>query len=300
MNGGVGVRLDPDSSVIAGDYFVSVDPRQDDRSRFREATVRIASTIEPEWLETFFPQSIHKLRTPVYDADRGRVVVKVETRYLDLVLREVVDLNIDKAEAPALLAAALQPLLPEMIEQSEPLSALIARLRFLKLHFPDRDWPTPEGNAWRELLIEACQGKQSREQVQRALVDTLRNRLAYPLDRLLDEHAPEAITVPTGSRINLAYNTDPKQPPVLAVRLQEMFGLPDTPRIAGGRVPVLLHLLGPNFRPVQVTQDLSSFWKNTYAQVRKDLRARYPKQSWPDDPLTADPIRGAKRRRPEG
>jgi ATP-dependent helicase HrpB len=120
----------------------------------------------------------------------------------------------------------------------------------------------------------------------------------YPLDRLLDEHAPEAIEVPTGSHIRLAYNADPTKPPVLAVRLQELFGLAETPRVAGGRVPVLLHLLGPNYRPAQVTQDLASFWKNTYAQVRKDLRAQYPKHSWPDDPLTAPPVRGAKRRRP--
>jgi ATP-dependent helicase HrpB len=103
--------------------------------------------------------------------------------------------------------------------------------------------------------------------------------------------------VPTGSNIRLSYNADPSQPPVLAVRLQELFGLTETPRVAQGRVPVLLHLLGPNYRPVQVTQDLASFWKNTYAQVRKDLRAQYPKHSWPDDPLTASPIRGAKRRR---
>jgi ATP-dependent helicase HrpB len=124
----------------------------------------------------------------------------------------------------------------------------------------------------------------------------VRHRLLYPIDRLLDELAPEAITVPTGSSIKLAYHADPKQPPVLAVRLQEMFGLAETPRAAGGRAPVLLHLLGPNYRPVQVTQDLASFWKNTYAQVRKDLRADYPKHSWPDDPLTAEAIRGAKRR----
>jgi ATP-dependent RNA helicase HrpB len=76
---------------------------------------------------------------------------------------------------------------------------------------------------------------------------------------------------------------------VLAVRLQELFGWTQTPRIAGGRVPVLIHLLGPNYRPVQITEDLASFWATTYFQVRKDLRTRYPKHSWPEDPLTATP-----------
>jgi ATP-dependent helicase HrpB len=85
--------------------------------------------------------------------------------------------------------------------------------------------------------------------------------------------------------------------PVLAVRLQELFGLSQTPGLAGGRAPVLLELLGPNFRPVQVTDDLASFWRNTYEQVRKDMRRRYPKHSWPDDPLTAIPTaRGGRRR----
>ena len=83
---------------------------------------------------------------------------------------------------------------------------------------------------------------------------------------------------------------------MLAVRLQEMFGLTDTPRIAGGRVRVLLHLLAPNYRPEQVTEDLASFWANTYPSIRKELRSRYPRHSWPEDPLTAEAIRGPKKR----
>ena len=84
--------------------------------------------------------------------------------------------------------------------------------------------------------------------------------------------------------------------PVLAARIQELFGLTETPRVGGGRVKVLLHLLAPNFRPQQVTDDLASFWATGYALVRKELRGRYPKHSWPDDPLTAEAVRGARRR----
>ena len=86
------------------------------------------------------------------------------------------------------------------------------------------------------------------------------------------------------------------RPPILAVRIQELFGLAETPRIAGGRVKVLLHLLAPNHRPQQVTDDLASFWATGYAVVRKELRMKYPKHSWPDDPTTAEPIRGPKKR----
>ena len=126
------------------------------------------------------------------------------------------------------------------------------------------------------------------------LAPLLLGRLPYPLDRLLEQHAPPAIEVPTGNRIKLDYAAGAK--PVLAVRLQELFGWTDTPRIAGGRVPVVLHLLGPNYRPVQITEDLRSFWSTTYFQVRKDLRVRYPKHSWPEDPLTAKPEAKGRRR----
>ena len=106
--------------------------------------------------------------------------------------------------------------------------------------------------------------------------------------------APERIEVPSGSHIRIEYEEG--RAPVLAARIQELFGLTETPRVATGRVKVLLHLLAPNHRPQQVTDDLASFWANTYPQVRKELRGRYPKHSWPDDPLTAEAIRGVRRR----
>jgi ATP-dependent helicase HrpB len=154
------------------------------------------------------------------------------------------------------------------------------------------NWPA---FGFEEIFSEMCRGKRSLEEVQRVSpMPILMSRLTYPLDRLLDEHAPTTIQVASGSRIKVQYSMG--QPPVLAVRLQELFGWTDTPRIAGGRVPVVLHLLGPNFRPVQITNDLRSFWARTYFQVRKDLRVRYPKHSWPEDPLSAKPqAKGGRR-----
>ena len=104
---------------------------------------------------------------------------------------------------------------------------------------------------------------------------------------------PNRIGVPSGSRIALAYEVG--RPPVLAVRIQEVFGLRQTPRVAAGRVPVVLHLLAPNMRTQQITDDLESFWANGYPRVRKDLRARYPKHPWPEDPWTAEPTRRTKK-----
>jgi ATP-dependent helicase HrpB len=118
-----------------------------------------------------------------------------------------------------------------------------------------------------------------------------------PWDRraALDELAPTHITVPSGSRIPIDY-TDPDAP-ALAVRLQEVFGMTETPRIAHGAVPITMHLLSPAHRPVQVTRDLASFWRSTYFDVKKDLKGRYPKHSWPDDPLAAVPTNRARPRR---
>ncbi|RRV06226.1 ATP-dependent helicase HrpB [Pseudomonas sp. v388] len=125
------------------------------------------------------------------------------------------------------------------------------------------------------------------------LPSILRGILPWPLPQQLDELAPTHISVPSGSSVKLDYS---ETPPILAVRLQELFGLADTPRIAGGRQVLKLHLLSPARRPVQVTQDLASFWRNTYLDVKKDLKGRYPKHYWPEDPLIAEPTARIKPR----
>lgn len=128
------------------------------------------------------------------------------------------------------------------------------------------------------------------------LHEVLKHRLSFELQSQLDALAPERIKVPSGSMIKLKY-TENGDVPVLAVRLQEVFGLEDTPTVCNRQVKVLMHLLSPGFKPVQITGDLKSFWKNAYFEVRKELRSRYPKHEWPEDPSKAEPIRGVKQRR---
>ncbi|HTN42637.1 MAG TPA: ATP-dependent helicase C-terminal domain-containing protein, partial [Nitrospiria bacterium] len=126
------------------------------------------------------------------------------------------------------------------------------------------------------------------------LLAILRTRLDGKQQRRLEEGAPTHLTVPSGSRLRLEYR--PGESPVLSVKLQEMFGLADTPRVAFGKIPVTLHLLSPARRPIQVTQDLRGFWERTYAEVKKELKGRYPKHPWPDDPWNAPPTARAKPR----
>jgi ATP-dependent helicase HrpB len=111
----------------------------------------------------------------------------------------------------------------------------------------------------------------------------------------LNQLAPKFLQVPSGSQIQIEYKPD-GETPLLSVRLQELFGLLETPRVNSGKISVLIELLSPGYKPVQLTQDLKSFWKNGYFEVRKELKRRYPKHEWPDDPISAEAVRGVKRK----
>lgn len=128
------------------------------------------------------------------------------------------------------------------------------------------------------------------------LTQALWSLLSYEQQQQVERLAPIHIQVPTGSRIRVEYRQGAELP-ILRVRLQECFGLTDTPRVDAGQCPILMELLSPGFKPVQLTQDLRSFWQNTYFEVRKELRRRYPKHSWPDDPLQAEAVRGVAQKR---
>jgi ATP-dependent helicase HrpB len=145
------------------------------------------------------------------------------------------------------------------------------------------------------MLPEICYGLRSLEELRN--VDwllMLQNKIGHARLADIERLAPPELQLANGNRHAIAYEIG--KPPVLAVRIQEMFGVAETPRVAGGRVPVLLHLLGPNYRPQQITADLASFWQNGYPEVKKELRRRYPKHSWPDDPLTTQATRSGLKR----
>jgi ATP-dependent helicase HrpB len=147
---------------------------------------------------------------------------------------------------------------------------------------PDLGLPPLDDEQLKSQLPQACCGCRSFDDLRHNWLPAIQAALSHRGRQAVDREAPERLAVPSGNRIALRY--EPGRPPVLAVRIQELFGLEDTPRVAGGRVRVLLELLAPNYRPQQVTDDLASFWTNTYPQVRKELRARYPRHAWPENP----------------
>ncbi|MEM9596884.1 MAG: ATP-dependent helicase HrpB [Acidobacteriota bacterium] len=291
MVGGRGIRLAEMSSVHGAELFVAVELDAGRGGERREALVRQASSVQADWLGTL------ERRTEAYfDPERKRVLGLRRTLYGDLAVAETdADPGPDRAAALLAEVAAEDP--GAALPLDDPaVASMLGRLRSLAHWRPDLDLPTYEGEQLRQLASMLAVGKRSFDELRRApLLDVLIGDLGYRRLGQLDSLAPERLEVPSGSRIRLAYGAG--DPPVLAVRIQEMFGLDETPAVAGGRVKVLLHLLAPNGRPQQVTQDLPSFWRNVYPEVRKELAGRYPKHPWPEDPLGAEPTRRTKGRR---
>ncbi|MFN3266764.1 MAG: ATP-dependent helicase HrpB [Deinococcales bacterium] len=231
-----------------------------------------------------------------WDSKEGLLVARRERRIGELVL-ESVPLTEIQAEAKnkVLLSAVRQN--PALLEWSPTARAYQARVQSLHLWrglpFPDfsdqalllrlEDW----------LIVDGV--RRAADFARLDLRQMLEQSLPYEVQREVERLAPAKLSVPSGSQIRLEYDLHGAAP-VLAVRLQEIFGWTQTPSINDGRTRVLMHLLSPAFRPVQVTQDLASFWKNTYPQVRKELKIKYPKHAWAEDPYSAAPVRGAVKR----
>lgn len=291
MVGGRGVRLAPWSRVIEPELFLAID--LDDVAA--EALVRQASAIQRDWL----PKHLVRSNIEVYfEESTERVQARKRLYYADLVLEEIAAAFPDQVQAAQVLIQAATTRLDKVLPPPESSGGLfLVRLQCLQQWMPELALPSVLEGDLRELLTWLAPRSRSFADLRNAdWRGALRGRLSFSQQQALDREAPECIRAPSGSQIPLRYEVG--RPPTLAVRIQELFGLAETPRIAAGRVKVLLHLLAPNHRPQQVTDDLASFWVNTYPQVRKDLRARYPKHAWPDNPLTAPAQRGPKRRGP--
>jgi ATP-dependent helicase HrpB len=299
MVGGRGVRLAKESGVREANLFIAVEADAGKRGLHSRAVVRKASAVTVEMIEGEFPEFVETGEWAVFDEAKRAVVGVRKTTYRDLALEERTGVRVDPGVISAVLSREAAARFDQVFKPDKPAAQFRARWLFLKKVLPDESWPDVTDEGLQTWLPDLCTGKSRFSDLARIdWIKEMKARLSYKLQKLLDKEAPEKIRVPSGSQIRLDYlpALDPDGYPVLAVRLQEVFGLKDTPRIARGNVPVLIHLLAPNRRPVQVTRDLKSFWNRTYPEVRKELRARYPKHPWPEDPWSAPPKKGTKRR----
>jgi ATP-dependent helicase HrpB len=291
MVGGRGVRLAPESGVTESELFLCLDVDAGQT----EALVRQASAVRRDWLPA---ERLHSRIEVTFDATAEQVTARKRLRYEDLLLEESPAALPGDEETGRVLAEAAAARLGRVLPPDDsPAGFYLTRVRCLRQWMPELNLPAFDEAGFREMLPWLCPGRRSFAELRGGpWLEALQGRLTHEQRQAVEREAPERLAVPSGSRLALRY--EPGRPPVLAVRIQEVFGLRETPRVAGGRVPVLLHLLGPNYRPQQVTDDLASFWANTYPQIRKELRARYPRHAWPEDPLAAQPERRPRRKGP--
>jgi ATP-dependent helicase HrpB len=277
---------------LASEAFLVI-PELDGQGR--DSRVYLAAPLAESDLLKHFAGQVEREEQVQWDAAAGTVRAVRRERIGAIVLRES---PVRDPDPERIAAAMLEGIRGTGLDAlwTEAARRTRERLAFLHRLGPAR-WPAVSDDAllaslddWLAPHLHGTRGDLRAVDVNAALLSLL------PWDRraALDELAPTHVAVPTGSRIPVDYS-DPDAP-VLAVRLQELFGLADTPRIGGGAVPLTLHLLSPAHRPVQVTRDLAGFWRSSYFDVRKDLRGRYPRHPWPDDPLSAEPTRRAKPR----
>ena len=284
MVGGRGVRLDSRSTAGGGELFLCIDVD----SGGTEALVRSASVIDESWLDL---RLIRDIDEPFFNPTLKAVVVRRRRYYEDLMLAESPIACVPSAEVASILQHQARLNLANVFPaKDESVAAFIDRVRFLTARMPELDLPLLDDASIDDVLQLLCQSRTSIADLRSApWLEHLKARYDYAQSQVIDRHAPARMTLPSGNSVAIQYGES--KPPLMEVRIQEIFGWKETPRVAGGRVPVQLHLLGPNYRPQQITEDLANFWKETYMQIRKELHRRYPKHHWPDDPLTATATR---------
>jgi ATP-dependent helicase HrpB len=308
---GRGASFAGPESIAREEFVVAVDV--DDRER--DARILLAAPLRrADLLERFAPQLVEHEEV-AWDARAEAVVARRTVRLGELVLEDKPLTEVPPAAAAAALLEGLRALGADALPWDDESRDLVARSEFVRAlkgakgEAGARDagardaadeWPDFSDEAlmqdltWLEPFLTGVTRRAHLARV--PLVSALRARLTRTQQRALDELAPTHLTLPTGTRARIDYRDD--NAPVASMRMQEVFGLAATPKIGGGRVPVTFKLLSPAHRPLQVTRDLASFWGNAYVDVRKDMRGRYPRHYWPENPLEAEPTKRAKPRAP--
>jgi len=271
----------------------------------REAQILRAAPLDEARLARDFPQRFVEEDSVRWDPDARALVSRREKRFDAIVLESRPAGRIDPRQAAQALCDAVRQLGLSALPWNDALSQWRARVRCLRAWMPELEFPDLSDVALLASLDDwlkpALAGKTRLDALdEHAFADALKSRVDWTARQRIEVLAPARIRVPSGMERAIAYHydehADQPEAPVLAVKLQELFGLADTPRIADGRIALTLHLLSPGGKPLQVTSDLRGFWDRTYPEVRKEMKGRYPRHPWPDDPWIAAPTHRAKPR----
>lgn len=295
MANGTGALLSKRSNVRAQPFIVAVEVE----GGGVEGEIHMASAVSLEAVRAGCAKAITREKRVFWDEREGRVVARDEERLGAVVLSERAATPEKGEVSAALVRGILSGPGIGGLNWTDEARQYRNRLNFLSRVLPDEELPDVSDRALaanlEQWLVPYLQGVRTLSQLSRVnLAEPLKAMLNWRQQRLVDDEAPTHIKVPSGSRVALEYPAEGD--PFLAVKLQEMFGLAETPRVANGRVPVVIHLLSPARRPIQVTSDLRSFWNDAYKEVCKELKGRYPRHPWPDDPWNAPATRHVKKR----
>ena len=294
LSSGQGVQLGEKSALKNEGMLIAINLRE---KRSGETEICLASSINKAHLSQLFPQLPWQPQC-VWEQNEGRIVACDQQRIGALVVNQR-PARIDQELANQAILAAVRKQGLQLLGWSSRTERFRTRLQFLHQQLNPQEWPDFSDQAlldklehWLLPFLGSSRNQNDLKRID--LRAAIGSGLSWQQLHKIDELAPEKITVPSGSKITLQYPAD--KAPVLAVKLQEMFGQLDTPRIAAGQVAVVIHLLSPAGRPLQITQDLQHFWEQSYPEVQKEMKGRYPKHPWPDDPLKALPTAKTKRK----
>jgi ATP-dependent helicase HrpB len=294
MASGRGATL-PETDALAREDYLAIASLD---GAGANAKIHQAAPLTLAEIEDLFAAHIETREVCEWSSREKAAIAREEERLHALTLAERPLKKPDAAKLAAAVLTGIRELGLRSLNWTPELEAFRARVKFIRKLEPDAGWPDLSDEALThtlEIWLQPFLGSVTRaaDFARIDISNALHSLFDWEQKKRLDTLVPTHVEVPSGSHIPIDYADDA---PILAVRLQEMFGLADTPTVANGRVPLTLHLLSPARRPVQVTRDLKSFWKNGYPEVKRDLKGRYPKHHWPDDPWTATPTARAKPR----
>jgi len=278
-------KLARDSVVRDAPLLVASEINEIQRGGEAEVELSLATRIEEPWLEELFPEAVSTCFAVFYDAATRRVAQEERRQYHDLVLHTRRGGEPSPDEAARILADELVKGNLSLVRWNDQVEQWILRVNSLAQWCPDLELPVL-GDAERRLILEQfCLGHSSYKEIRdKPVWPTVKSFLSPHQQQWIDRHTPETLDIGGKRPFRLVYA--PQSPPALSARIQELFGVRDLPRIALGRVQPVLHILAPNQRPVQITQDLPGFWVNHYPRIRQELKRKYPKHAWPELPTS--------------
>lgn len=273
-------ELARESVIRDAELFVAAEITEIGQTRGQTGVLlNLATAVQEEWLEELFPEDFSEIRVPQYDTSIKRVVIERRRLFRDLALDSSITHDPKPDEAATVLATEVLKGHLDIPGWNDEIENWILRVNLLAEWCPDKNIPVIDESARRTMLEELCLGAVCRKDLREANVKAVvRDWLTYEQQQWIEKQVPDRFTMPGGHRARIRYEAGHK--PVLSAMIQDFFGMTQTPRIAFGRTPLVVELLAPNRRPVQITEDLESFWSEAYPELRKALSRKYPRHKW--------------------